>query len=506
MHAIQATILVERGRIAAIYPNPHGVEIISEQGTHFYPHAWILSGLVDSHCHLYGLGNTLTGLSLYSAISAQECVQQALQYAHNSQGWIIGNGWNQELWDHNHFPHKEILDIAFPDQPVYLRRADGHAAWVNSKALEIAGITIDTPHPLGGSILMEDSSPTGILIDNAMNLVADCIPESTPEQIKKDIVAAIDHCSSLGLTEVHDMDVHPTLLPYYLEMAESGSLPIRIQSYIKAQNDEWSTFGYLPAGGEFMRLVGLKFFADGALGSRGAALLEQYSDAETKGLFLLQEEQLFEKAVKGLEFGWNISTHAIGDAANRMVINVYERLRQKGYASQDDILRIEHAQIVHPNDIHRISLHAIKTAIQPIHCISDASMAESRLGERTSYAYPWKTLIDTGLHPAGGSDFPIESGNPFSGISAFCNRIPFLSDHAWHSEQIIHRKQAILSYTQWAHESSGMDYRRGKLHHKFDADFTIIDKNIETCNNDELESIQVLATYTAGIRRFSHNT
>lgn len=505
MNPIQAIITIERGRISSIEPTSGGVIIISEQGRHEYPGAYAIPGFVDAHCHLHALGELLNGLMLYS-LNSKEAVLEKCKSHQGSRGeWIYGMGWNQELWSDTSYPTANDLDSLFPDSPVYLRRADGHSAWVNTKAMDIAGINSETQDPDGGTILRDASgNPTGIFIDNAMDLIAEHIPALTQEQIRENILTASKACSAFGITEVHDMDVHPDMLPIFLELAESGALPIRIQSYLKAQHDEWSELGCLPAGGEFMRIAGLKFFADGALGSRGAAMIEPYADADHHGLILMDDETLYEKAKLGIEAGFSIATHAIGDKANQLVMNAYERLRSEGVADDDTILRIEHTQIMRESDIERMQQFKIKSIPQSTHCISDAMMAKSRLGNRNSIAYPWKSLIKHGLRPAGSSDFPIESANPLLGIDAYCRRIPMNEHDAWMPEEIISQEEALLSYTLWAHEASGLEYRRGMLANKFDADITILDTDLVHCSVDEIQHTKVLATYSAGIRRF-HN-
>ncbi|MGA1250206.1 MAG: amidohydrolase family protein [Candidatus Kapaibacteriota bacterium] len=502
MKPIQATITIERGRITGIELSPGGVTIISEQGVHSYPGAYVTPGLVDAHCHLHALGELLNGLQLYNLSSKQATLLACKQHKELRGDWLYGMGWNQELWDESTFPSAKDLDELFPHIPVYLRRADGHAAWVNTKALEFAGINNDTPDPDGGTILREDGKATGILIDNAMDLIANLIPELSKESKVKNILTASKHCSSLGLTEVHDMDVHPTFLPIYLELAENGQLPIRIQSYVKAQQDQWIDHGCLPAGGEFVRIAGLKFFADGALGSRGAALIEPYADAAHTGLILMDEETLYQKAKRGIEEGFSIATHAIGDMANRIVINAYERLRNDDIADDDVILRIEHTQIIRKEDIKRMSKYGMKAIPQSIHCISDATMAQARLGQRESIAYPWKSLIDQGLKPPGSSDFPIESANPLIGFDAYCRRMPFGDEKPWMPEEIISQEEALLSYTTWAHEAAGMEYRRGRIEMKYDADLTILSQDICACPVEDILNTKVLATYSAGTRRF----
>lgn len=504
MEPMQAVIRIERGRIQSVEPHFGAVIIISETGTDVYPDCWALPGLVDSHAHIFGLGKRLRGLGLYDAESAEECATRAAARTPDSGGWITGMGWNQELWQQNEYPNASILDATLPDIPAYLSRADGHAAWVNSAALRLAGISPATPDPEGGAILREKSGkPTGILIDNAMDLVRGHIPPSDAAEQRACIAAALEECATMGLTEIHDMDVSHGLLEHFRDLAERGAMPARVQSFVKAQNNEWVQTGLLPAVGELFRVCGLKFYADGALGSRGAALLEPYADApETSGLMLLTEDALFQMAALGLEYDWHISTHAIGDAANRMVLNVYEKLRKQEAANREAILRIEHAQIVHPDDVDRFSRLDVKAAVQPVHCISDAPMAGKRLGSRCGYGYPWRSLRNVGVGIAGGSDFPIESGNPLLGIEAFVRRTPFGSDEAWFPKERITRLEAILAYTKWAHEAAGQDYRRGFLLPKYDADITVLTDNILTCDETEISTITVAATYVAGARKY----
>ncbi|MBI3259922.1 MAG: amidohydrolase family protein [Ignavibacteriae bacterium] len=508
MEPIQATIRIERGRIQSVEPMLGGVKIISEAGIDFYPDCWALPGFVDSHAHILGLGSRLRGLSLYGAESAEECVGIAIMQPITRGGWIVGMGWNQQLWTSKQYPTKYSLDIAFTDVPVYLSRADGHAAWVNSASLTIAGITAATSNPPGGEIMKDKSgNPTGILVDNAMDLVRKFIPAYTTEEQISMLRASADHCIARGITEVHDMDVASGLLPIFSQLAERAELPIRVQSYVKAQENEWMHEGLLPAVGEFFRICGLKYYADGALGSRGAALLEPYSDApHTKGLFLISENDLYRKAKIGLEYQWDISTHAIGDAANRMVLDVYERLRKEGLADSDAILRIEHAQIVHPDDAPRFAEWNVVAAVQPVHCISDASMARERLGERCLYGYPWRTLRNSGIGLAAGSDFPIEPANPLLGIDAYVRRVPFGEEKGWYDKECLTRQEALLSYTLWAHEAAGMSYRRGILQTKFDADIVIHNANIAHCPEKEITSASVVASYTAGVIRYKNDT
>lgn len=505
MTPIQAKISFTSGKIQQVEQQFGGVTIISERGEEvFYPNAWAFPGFVDSHAHIIGLGEKLHGLTLDACKSEEECVDKCLNHTEFREEWLVGRGWNQENWSKKYFPSLETLDSAFPKTPVFLRRTDGHAAWVNSVALKIAGINENSKNPIGGTIERDNSGkPTGILIDNAMELAAKHIPKFSPEAIRAMIQTATAECSRLGLTEIHDMDVLPENLEYFRELAEKGTLPVRVQSFVSGHQDEWLKAGLLPVGGEFLRVIGVKLYADGALGSRGAWLLEPYSDdLQTCGLSLINQEEILEKSKIILESGWYLSIHAIGDAANRSVLRLYETLRKQNIADENTILRIEHSQIIHPDDIYLFAENNVIPAVQPIHCISDAPMAELRLGSRCEYAYPWESLRNSGAILAGGSDFPIESANPILGIDAFCRRIPFNEEKAWFANECISREEAISAYTIWAHQATDVAYRRGELLPNMDADITILDTNLATCADNGIKETTVLATYTAGILRY----
>lgn len=503
--AFQGTITCERGRIVSLIPSEGEVVIRSEAGIHTYPNAFAYPGFVDSHLHIFGYGMRITGLSFYEAQSAEECCELALQHSFFRGSWLVGMGWNQELWKDNRLPTKELLDYYFPTIPVFFTRVDGHAAWVNSVALRLCGITASTENPHGG-IIGKDASgkPNGILIDTAMELVRSFIPDFTYEQKSDIISASMNSLSSLGLTEVHDLDVYNDLLPIFRDGAERGILPIRVQSYVQAQNDEWIHNGLLPAGGELHRISGVKYYIDGAIGSRGALLFEPYSDdASTTGIQLIDENLLYDKYVRALEDGWQLSTHAIGDKGNSIVLKLYSQLREEGIADNYSLLRIEHAQNVIPTEIELFQKYDIRAAIQPIHCISDAFMAEQRLTNRCSYAYPWKSLLDAGVIVGSGSDAPIESPDPRIGLDALVHRIPFNSTTSWYNNECISMKQAIDLYTRSAHSLSDVGYRRGELQPKFDADISIFDTNFESATRSEILNASVVATYVAGSKKFS---
>lgn len=497
---MQAEISIQRSRIHECTEKIGGVSIITEHQRYDFPGAHVFPGFVDSHAHIVGLGMKLRDVALYEAASEQACLDILRNITPNRGDWILGMGWNQELWETHQYPDNTLLNELFPTTPVYLRRADGHAAWVNKAALLIAGITAETPNPDGGSIVKNSTGiPTGILVDNAMDLIAKHIPQPSIDEIKQYIQTSLHTCASVGITEIHDMDVPPEYIEIYREMAEQGLLPCRVQTWVRGQHNEWQTYGTLPAVGEFQQTIGVKFYSDGALGSRGALLLEDYSDDPgNKGLALITHQDLYTKCKDAIETGFHVCTHAIGDAANRMVIDVYEQLRSEGIATDDVLLRIEHTQILHPDDVQRLQQNNLIASVQPIHCSSDAYMAEKRLSERCAYAYPWQTLLNHNIAICAGSDFPIESHNPLLGIYCFCTRYPFHSVTSWYPNEVITREHALSAYTTWAHRAADMNYKRGMLQSGYDADLVVWDRDLITCSIEELVQAKVLATFTAG--------
>lgn len=503
--AFQGTITCERGRIVSLSPSIGEVVIRSEAGIHTYPNAYAYPGFVDSHLHIFGYGLRITGLSFYDAQSAEECCERAKNHSLLRGSWLVGMGWNQELWEKPVMPTKEILDYYFPTIPVFFSRVDGHAAWVNSVALKLCGISATTVNPLGGIIGKDTSgNPNGILVDTAMELVRSFIPDFTYEQKTNIIASSMNALSSFGLTEVHDLDVYNDLLPIFRDGAEKGTLPIRVQSYVQAQNDEWIHNGLLPAGGELHRISGVKYYIDGAIGSRGALLHQPYSDDKsTTGIQLIDEKTLYDKYSRALEDGWQLSTHAIGDKGNSIVLGLYSKLRKEGIADSYTLLRIEHAQNVIPSEIELFQKYDIRASIQPIHCISDAFMAEQRLTNRCSYAYPWKSLLDAGVIVGSGSDAPIESPDPRIGLDALIHRIPMNGTTPWYDTECISMKQAIDLYTSSAHSLADVGYRRGALQLKFDADITIFDTDFENTSRTGIYQASVLATYVAGNKKYS---
>jgi predicted amidohydrolase YtcJ len=490
MHPSKLTIRISNGLIESV-DNSENTEIIIDGVSTKFENAYAIPGIVDAHAHVIGLGENLNTLRLEKATSKSELIQ-LVQQIEVKDGWISGRGWNEENWIDKDLSNLD-LDAVNSDIPIFLVRVDGHAAWANTKALQASGITSETPNPSGGSIQKDSvGTPTGILIDNAIELVRDYIPKPSNELVKKYILDACYECLRNGITEVHDMDVHLNNLQSYKELDNDNLLPIRLVQYIRGFDGEYKDIQPIPYSGNNLQIVGLKFYADGALGSRGALMIDKYNDADTYGLELISCDELYERASEGCKNGWDIAVHAIGDKANRNVLDVFERLRNDSY---ENVLRIEHSQLVHPDDIERFSELTVIASVQPIHCTSDKSMAIKRLGEDYKFSYPWKTLHDTGANLIAGSDFPIESHNPFLGIDAFVNRKANKEEITWQKEETLSLEEALKSYCYTPHFAIG-NTNSGLLQPGKRADIIIIDNDLSQSEN--IRNTKVIATISNG--------
>lgn len=413
-------------------------------------------------------------VGLQGAGSAEECARRvAVAAAGRAAGeWIVGFGWNQEEWEERCMPDRHMLDVLVPDHPVVLIRIDSHASWLNSRALREAGI--GPVHVDGGSVELDaGGAPTGILIDNAMKLAESAMPAPGVEQQRRWIAESARECVRLGITEIHDMNVEPGRIEAMTRAAEAGEILLRCQTFLAGQRDEWKTIGLPGTVAPNLHFVGVKYFIDGALGSRGAYLLDPYSDApDTRGLLLLDAAELEERAAGALEHGFAVASHAIGDGANRVALDAYGNLRSR---FPEGLLRVEHAQIVHPDDLPGFASIGVIPTMQATHCTSDAAMALARLGpERCGYAYGWRSMRDLGVPVLGGSDFPIESPDPLTGLRAFHFREPVPGEGAWHGEQAISRADALDAYTTWAPLGIPGTARRGVLREGYDADIVVL--------------------------------
>jgi len=462
----------------------------------------VIPGLIDSHVHMESLGEVLETFDFRHVRSVEEIVEAVCREAsRRTPGeWIQGHSWDQTNWG-GRFPTAEPLSRAVPDHPVYLTRVDGHAAWVNRKAMELAGITAATPDPPGGKILRDAAgNPTGILIDRAQGLVASKIPPPTAEVLRRRLARAARECARLGLTSVHDAGVSAEVLAAYRELIARGELPIRIYAMIGGEGPLWRE--YLKRGpeiGEYLTVRSIKLMADGAMGSRGAAFFEPYADDPgNRGLLLLKREDIERVARQAVERGFQVNTHAIGDRANRMVLEAYAAVLG---GPNDRRFRIEHAQAVAEEDFERFARYSIIASMQATHATSDMRWAEARLGpERIKGAYAWRRFLSLGVPVANGSDFPVEDPNPLWGFYAAITR----QDHqgrppgGWFAEQRMTRSEALESWTLRGAYAAFEEDRKGSLAPGKLADFVILSADIMRIPPSEILKTRVVMTVVGG--------
>ncbi len=515
------------GTLEEVESSYRAEELIDLNGGHVFP------GFTDAHAHLFGLGEELEILTLHDTRSPEEVaslVANRNSSMHENE-WIIGRGWDQNKWSEKDFPTKILLDKASPSHPVLLKRIDGHAIWVNSKALELAGITRTTPDPSGGKIVRtRTGEPTGVLIDEAAELVKKIVPAKTIEQYKRTYRAAIARCLELGLTGVHDMGVDSNMITAYRQLIDEGMFPFRVVAYIDGLGTDWEKqikAGRQTYGNDRLTVAGLKLYADGALGSRGALLFTPYSDApDHVGFEITSPDEIARQATRALEKDLQVCVHAIGDKGNHQVLNAYERAL--GTKRPKVPLRIEHVQVLQSSDIPRFAQLGVIPSMQPTHCTSDMYWAEARLGpDRIRGAYAWRSLIENGSWIPGGSDFPVERPAPLDGIYAACTRKDKMSvpssqedisryfqtgsssdepdryKHGWYGEERMTRREALHAFTINAARAAGLGHILGSLEKGKYADFVILSGNLEEIPDQGIPSLKILATYMAGEKVYS---
>jgi hypothetical protein len=461
----------------------------------------IVPGLADAHGHMRNLGMQEDMVNLRHAQSYEEVVELVRERSQNTPTgqWIQGRGWNQENWTDKSLPTHDLLSEAVPNHPVWLVRIDGHAGVANANALRLSGVTGSTPTPVGGVIGMDGARPNGLFLDRAMDLVRIHIPEITVEKSKELLLAAQELCLAVGLTQVHDAGIDGMTLQAYRELAAEGSLKIRV--YAMLARDYFDQTDVSPIQEGLFTCRSVKIVSDGALGSRGAALLAPYSDAPDESGFMLLTREDFEATVeRALVSGFQVNTHAIGDLANRVSLDVVEATLQN-HEVPDHRSRIEHAQHLHLDDIPRFAELGVIASIQPTHCTSDMFMADSRLGpERTPGAYPWRKFVDSGARIVGGSDFPVESNNPLWGLHAAVTR----QNHdgqpsdGWNPEERLTIDEALRSFTLDAAYASFAEHDRGALSPGMLADMTVLGTDIVNEPAQVLLETKIVATIVNG--------
>ena len=506
------TALAIRGdRIAAVGSDReitssfHAEKIIDLGGKPVYP------GFVDSHANVESLGAALMNLDLTDATSEDDAARRVAAVARDTAGggWIRGRGWDQNRWAGKAFPTRATLDRASGGVPAFLTRVDGHAVWVNTRALEIARIDRNTPDTAGGKIVRDRAgNPTGLFIDNAAELIQNVIPPPTSAERTEAVRKAIRTCIAYGLTEVHDMGVDSGGVAIYKNLIAANEFPFRVYvalaGYTGTFWEESRRAGPLKDGfGGRLTVRAVKFYADGALGSRGAALIEPYSDDPgNRGLTLMTKNILVQEAEHALDAGFQICTHAIGDRANAFVLDAYqEALKSRGAAGRDVRFRIEHAQVLSPPDIGRFNALGVLPMMQPSHCTSDMPWAPDRLGpERIMGAYAWKSLIRQGSIVPGGSDFPVESPDPLRGFYAAITRQDRNGEPAggWNPGERLTREEALKSFTAWGAYAAFQEREKGTIEPGKWADLVVLTDDIMTIDPPKILTTRVLKTIIAG--------
>ncbi|GAC29222.1 amidohydrolase [Brumicola pallidula] len=481
----------------------------------------MLPGLIDAHGHILGLGQNLLEIDLRGSQTEDEAVKRVLEFVSANSlltirskkedtRWLIGRGWNQVLWPTKAFPNKASLDSAIKDRPVVLSRVDGHAVWVNSAALKLAGIDANTPSPAGGEIVKDkNGQPTGVLIDNAEYLVTKLIPKADVEQLSAQLNAASEHLLSLGITSVHDAGISKQVYDFYQQQAQTGQLRFRIYAMISATDPQISdmlTKGHINTADDMLSIRSVKAYGDGALGSRGAALIEPYSDDKhNHGLLVTPQESLPSLFSQVLAANFQLNFHAIGDRANRLALQQFAKTF-KIYPENTERHRIEHAQVVAVEDIPLFKELGIIPSMQPTHATSDMNMAEDRIGKvRLKGAYAWKTFLEQGSRVAFGSDFPVELANAFHGLHAAVTRQTPENEPkmGWIPEEKVSIEDALRGFTLDAAYAAFQDDKLGTLEIGKRADFIFIDRDIFKRPASDIRDTQVLETWINGQQVFS---
>ncbi len=488
-----------------------GTEVLDLEGNLALP------GLIDAHAHLHSLGNEIANLDITGTTRFEEIIDKVAEKVKSSEPgeWILGGRWDHNDWKSREFPVHDELSRISPDNPVYLRRIDGNSAFANAKALELAEITKDTPDPVGGVIQRKpDGEPSGVLINRAMNIVLEHIPPDTEEHFERKFLDAVQSCLSVGLTGVHEAGIGDNAIRLYKRLIDEDRLDLRIYAMLGDQENpelEGDLASYFRKrkitsyGDHYLSIKSIKLFFDGALGSRGAAFFEPYTDdPENRGLLRVTPEYIYEVSKAALEVGMSVNTHCIGVRGNRLCIDAYERALLEN-PTDDHRFRVEHAQIVRDEDIQKFRKLGIVPAMQPTHCTSDMYFVENRIGhERAKGAYAWRSYLDAGLVIPCGSDFPVESNNPLLGIYAAVTRQDKegYPEEGWFPGQRMTIEEAVRGFTIWAAYGAFQEDILGSIEVGKLADFTVLDKDILTIPPVELLSTKTLFTIVGGKIRY----
>ncbi len=473
----------------------------------------LLPGLIDAHGHVMGLGFQELNVNLMGINSLEATLDTLKNYAEANPDleWIQGRGWNQTLWEENKFPTAADIDKVISDRPVWLSRVDGHAGWGNSMALRMAGISKDTPDPQGGKVIRDGSgNATGVFIDAAQGFVESEIPAPTEKEQRLALEKAYAQMAKMGITSVHDAGVGVKAWNLYKEFNDQDMAKTRIYGMISGSGntfDELSKNGPIESySDDMLALRSVKLYSDGALGSRGAAMLQPYSDDPGNvGLLFMEQEEMDAAVSKVVGKGFQANIHAIGDAGNRQVLDALEKAQDE-HDDQGLRNRVEHAQIVALDDIPRFKELDLIASMQPTHATSDMNMAEDRVGpQRIKGGYAWKTFLEQGTVVAAGSDFPVEHSNPFFGLYSAVTRMDHSGnpDGGWYPNESLTREEALRAFTIDAAYAGHQEDVLGSIEEGKWADFILIDQDYFSVPASKIWEIKVLETWVAGKKVYS---
>ncbi|ALD22677.1 amidohydrolase [Hymenobacter sp. DG25A] len=477
-----------------------GAQEIDAKGRFVYP------GFYDAHCHFYRYALGLRDANLVGTASWAEVVSKLQQHRKEQPQavWLTGRGWDQNDWTNKQFPSKDTLDALFPNTPVFIIRVDGHAALVNQKALDLAGITARTP--ISGGVITKDANGklTGLLVDNAVDLVSAKIPEPTPAEADKALLLAQQQCVAVGLTSLADAGLDKPNIDQMEALQQQGKLKLRLYAMLnptKANKDFYFKNG--PVHQDRLTVNSFKVYADGALGSRGACLVKPYADKPRETGFLLSTEKEYRALAKDIAASrFQMNTHAIGDSANRIILNIYgEALK----GQKDRRWRIEHAQVITPADMPKFGQFGIVPSVQPTHATSDMYWAGERLGaQRIKTAYAYQELLKQYGQLALGSDFPVEDINPLYGFHSAVARQDAKNypKGGFQMENAISREDALRGMTTWAAHAAFEEKRKGQIKPGMLADFVVMKTDLLTAPNEQLRNAKVQQTWIAGEKVF----